>query len=100
VVSVYTKNPPIETPICLPAGFTAIPISKRKSASTFTAKGNFRRHKRLKRNLRSVAKQIGAKSTAFTEQNAPKIKKMPLKLYQIQNFSEIGIAAGFTYAPS
>jgi hypothetical protein len=25
--------------------------------------------------------------------NAPKIKKVPLKLYQIRNFSEIGIAA-------
>ncbi|MDR1148325.1 MAG: hypothetical protein LBK66_06810 [Spirochaetaceae bacterium] len=33
------------------------------------------------------------KVTIFTEQNAPKIKKVPLKLYQIQDFPEIGIAA-------
>jgi hypothetical protein len=39
-------------------------------------------------------KQIGAESTVFTEQKCAQNRKVPLKLYQIQDFPEIGIALG------
>jgi hypothetical protein len=65
----------------------AIPISKRKSAPTFTAKDNFRRHKRLKRNLRSVTKQIGAESAVCTEQKCTQNQKSAVKTISNPGFS-------------
>jgi hypothetical protein len=37
--------------------------------------------------------KLERKALFLRSKNAPKIKKVPLKLYQIQDFPEIGIAA-------